>query len=355
VAQAQAMTPKAEAIRLAWARGEIDGEKAEAIAAAVNQLPETADLRRVETAQRSLIANSRTLTHKELRQTAGRIAEMVLEPAEADRLRGERLAAQELSAYQRATFRGRKGVDGVASFSGTMPNLQFEMLLANLDSIASSRRDHLRDHQPGEPSDGGEREPYASRLGRAFCDLVERIDGRDLPADKVNATLVVTVDQQTLRDAVGTATLPSGEEVSVGEARRLACGAGIVPAVLDGASVPLDLGRASRLFDKPQRLALTLRDGGCVFPGCDRPPGWAEAHHVTPWSLGGKTDLSNGALLCGYHHRLIHADGGDGGWQIHIAPDGIPEVTPPARIDPQRRPIRHTRHRQRQRSRPAAG
>jgi hypothetical protein len=83
---------------------------------------------------------------------------------------------------------------------------------------------------------------------------------------------------------VGTAALPSGDEVSVSEARRLACSAGVVPAVLGGASVPLDLGRSARLFDRRQRLALTLRDGGCVFPGCDRPPGWCEAHHVNPWS-----------------------------------------------------------------------
>jgi hypothetical protein len=160
---------------------------------------------------------------------------------------------------------------------------------------------------------------------------------------------VVTVDEQRLRDGVGTAVLSTGDDVSAAEARRIACNAGILPIVLGGGSVVLDLGRTARLFDKTQRVALAARDGGCVFPGCGRPPAWTEAHHVTPWSRGGKTDLANGALLCGFRHRLIHA----GEWDVRIAADGIPEVVPPERVDPHRRPIRHQRRRQR--PRPGAG
>jgi hypothetical protein len=354
VAQANAMTPKTEATRLAWARGEIDADKAEAIAAAVNRLPGDADHKRVEQVQADLVEQAKTLTLKELRLAASRVVVDTADPDQADKILGERLAEQERRAYQQATFRGRKGLDGIASFSGTMPNLQFDMLMANLDAIASPRRDHLRDTEQNAP-DGDGQVPYANRLGQALCDLVERIDAKDIPlGDGVNATLVVTIDEQRLRDGVGAASLSSGDDLSVSEARRLACAADILPAVLGGDSRPLDLGQARRLFDKRQRIALAVRDGGCVFPGCERPPGWAEAHHVRPWSAGGKTDLGNGALLCGFHHRLIHADDG---WQIHIAADGIPEVTPPERIDPRRQPIRHQRHRQRdrQRPRPAAG
>jgi hypothetical protein len=69
----------------------------------------------------------------------------------------------------------------------------------------------------------------------------------------------------------------------------------------------LDLGREARLFTKAQRIALTLRDQGCRAEGCDRPPSWTEAHHLTkPWSQGGKTNLADGILLCGHHHRLAH-------------------------------------------------
>jgi len=101
--------------------------------------------------------------------------------------------------------------------------------------------------------------------------------------------------------------LVDGTEISPGEVRRLACCAGIIPAVLGGISAVLDLGRESRLFSKAQRVALGLRDKGCRAEGCDRPPSWCEAHHLTkPWADGGKTDLADGILLCGHHHRLAH-------------------------------------------------
>jgi hypothetical protein len=344
-AQARAMTPAAEPTRLAWARGELCGDRAEAVAHAVNNLPDGVDPKRVEAAQAGLLARSRTLSFAELRSEAARLVDAV----DPDRLRAETQAEREPTAYERSTFRLRKGLDGLASFSGTMPNLAADMLLANLDAIASPRRDHLRDGaDKGTDADG--QVPYASRLGRAFCDLVEKVDARGLRlGDGVNATLVVTVDEHDLRDRVGSATLSSGDEITVSEARRLACSADILPAVLDGESRVLDLGRTRRLFSPAQKTALAVRDGGCAFAECERPPGWTEAHHVDPWSAGGKTDLDNAVLLCGAHHRLIHKEDGADGWQIQIAADGIPETVPPRRVDPQRTPIRHSRHRQRPR------
>jgi hypothetical protein len=117
----------------------------------------------------------------------------------------------------------------------------------------------------------------------------------------------------------------------------MACNAGLVPAVLGTNSAVLDLGMTSRLFSRHQRLALALRDHGCVFPGCTRPAKWSEAHHIQPWSQHGPTDLSNGCLLCSFHHHLIH----QGEWQVVTAADGIPEIIPPKRIDPDQTPRRH--------------
>jgi len=74
--------------------------------------------------------------------------------------------------------------------------------------------------------------------------------------------------------------------------------------VLDGNSVPLDLGRIKRLFTKHQKIALNHQYHGCAAANCDRPPTWTEAHHEHPWSQGGNTDLKHGIPLCPPHHHM---------------------------------------------------
>jgi hypothetical protein len=87
---------------------------------------------------------------------------------------------------------------------------------------------------------------------------------------------------------------------------------GVIPKVLDGQSVVLDQGRSARLFTPAQRIAMSDRDHGCTYPGCDRPPGWTEAHHLDHWADGGSTDLNRGALLCARHHHWVHQNNLDG-------------------------------------------
>jgi hypothetical protein len=108
----------------------------------------------------------------------------------------------------------------------------------------------------------------------------------------------------------------------------------VLPPVLGGApSQPLDVGRASRVVTPAQRNALAIRDGGCVFPDCQRPLAWCEGHHLRHWLDGGPTDLANLALVCRAHHRAVH----EGGWQLTRGPDGRFTATPPDR--------HHQRHR----------
>jgi hypothetical protein len=63
--------------------------------------------------------------------------------------------------------------------------------------------------------------------------------------------------------------------------------------MLDGATVPIDLGRTRRPYTGAARTAVLLRDGGCAFPGCDRPSRWCQIHHIEFWARGGRTDRDN--------------------------------------------------------------
>ena len=152
---------------------------------------------------------------------------------------------------------------------------------------------------------------------------------------------MVTTQFDVLTGQLAAGTLDTGQTLSADTVRRLACDAAILPAVLDGAGQVLNVARQRRSFPAAIRRALVLRDRGCAFPGCDRPPRWTEGHHIVHWTTGGETSLQNGVLLCRRHHRGIHHDG----WQVRIAGDGHPEFTPPAWIDPQQHPRRNTYHR----------
>ncbi|MGW6172064.1 DUF222 domain-containing protein [Arthrobacter sp. NPDC055138] len=125
--------------------------------------------------------------------------------------------------------------------------------------------------------------------------------------------------------------------ISAKTARRMACDADIIPAILGTKGEVLDLGRSQRFFNRAIRRALLIRDKGCAFPGCTMPAFWTEAHHIVPWWAGGRTDVNNGVCLCGLHHDLIE----QGNWEINVL-DGIPWFTPPAYIDPHRRLLRNT-------------
>ena len=147
-----------------------------------------------------------------------------------------------------------------------------------------------------------------------------------------SVTMNVTMSLDSLLSGLGAAYIDGIDEpISAATARRLACDAQIIPIVLGGDSEPLDLGHSQRLFSEPQRRALALRDGGCVFTNCGAPAGWCEVAHLTAWAVGGRTDLMNGALMCPFHHRRFDHDAWDYAWTA----DGL-TLIPPASVDPAR-------------------
>ncbi len=149
-----------------------------------------------------------------------------------------------------------------------------------------------------------------------------------------------------LADCAGAGLLSTGDKIDAGTARRLLCDADLMPAVLGGASEILDVGRTQRLVTPAIRAALELRDGGCVFPGCNVPPRDCEAHHLIPWRMGGPTSLDNLALVCSHHHGIVEPNQTNPGadrWRIELNPDGIPWVIPPRHVDPHQQPRLHAR------------
>ena len=146
-----------------------------------------------------------------------------------------------------------------------------------------------------------------SGWGQAFCAYVERYPADRTPsAGGVAATVVVTMDLAKLAAGLGAGVLDDGGRISATEVRRMACEAGIIPAVLGGKSQPLDVGRKKRFHTEPQRIAMAIRDGGCTAEGCDSPPGLCHAHHDIAWGRNGDTNVKDGRLLCARHLALAH-------------------------------------------------
>ncbi|GAB3617552.1 hypothetical protein GCM10027416_21090 [Okibacterium endophyticum] len=152
--------------------------------------------------------------------------------------------------------------------------------------------------------------------------------------------VVITQEQLDTRDKdgriVGNGYLEeTGETVPGATVERLICTHGTLPVTVDPDGHPLDVGREHRLFVPKQRIGLSIRDGGCRYPGCDRPPSYTEAHHINPWtSEHGRTDCADGILLCRHHHMLIH----NNHWRV-VRENSAYHLIPPPNIDPTRTPV----------------
>jgi hypothetical protein len=133
----------------------------------------------------------------------------------------------------------------------------------------------------------------------------------------------VLVDLDALAGRSGRSELVDAGPITPEAARRIACDAKVSRVITNGPSQPIELGRSTKVVPPSLRRAVTVRDRGCRFPGCGRPPGWCDAHHVRHWADGGETSLDNLVLLCRPHHRAIHR-----GFRIEMV-EGRPVFTRP--------------------------
>jgi 5-methylcytosine-specific restriction protein A len=156
-----------------------------------------------------------------------------------------------------------------------------------------------------------------------FAAIANHAMGCTDEASGTKTVMVVQVDQDALEAGVGAATCQSWSgPISLEALRLFAVDIAIMPAVMGGASLALDLGRANRCFTPAQRLAIALRDKGCAK--CGVPVNWCDVHHIVFWSMGGESNIDNGVMLCvGCHHRLHEY-----GWEIAVV-DGHVWFLPP--------------------------
>lgn len=161
---------------------------------------------------------------------------------------------------------------------------------------------------PAPDGDGPDPRSPTQRRYDALITMIHRgVQGAASVPVTTKAKVIITIGYDVLtQQLTGLGHTLTGQHLTPGQVRKLACDADLIPAVLGTNSEPLDLGRATRLATPAQRTALTLRDHHCTYPGCSMPSTWCEAHHITPWHHGGHSNLGNYALLCPRHHTHVH-------------------------------------------------
>ena len=237
----------------------------------------------------ALVDAARIASPRELRGIVQRVT---------DAVDGDAGAARANEQHERRRLHASPTLDGMVAIDGLLDPASGEVVLSALDAVMNDDRD------PGD---------VRSKPQRRADALVQLCVG-ERPVTNVS----VVVDLETLerRGGVEAAMRARAEAAHVGvlsaeTLRRLSCDAGITRVITRGRSEPLDVGRSTRTISPGLRRALVVRDGGCRFPGCDRPHGWCDAHHLVHWADGGETRLDNVELLCRRHHRTVHEGGAD--------------------------------------------
>lgn len=290
------------ALAEAHTTGAVSTAQTEVIARVLDELPDDVGAEVLAQAEEVLIGHAAEFAPKELR-LLGRTILGVVAPEVGEERERKRLEDEERHARKKTALTTHSHGDGTTTIRIRVPDAAADRLTTYLHAWTNPRRP---DGTPGR-TDAMAELPYATRLGQAFCALLEHLDPGRLPVHGGTATTVmVTIALDQLMTGLGVATTGTEGRLSAGDVRRLACTANLVPIVLGGRSEVLDVGRAKRLFTAAQRRALAVRDKRCRAEGCDMPAAWSEAHHLHPWSRGGDTDLANAVLLCSHHHHRAH-------------------------------------------------
>lgn len=210
--------------------------------------------------------------------------------------------------------------DGMHSVSGALPPDVAAKALAILGALTTPRRSHASDSAANSGGGLGEVPVDARTVGErradAFAAMVAAL-GNDTTTFATPPAVIIT----TTATSVGSFEASPGRISGIAELvppsviAQLADDGGVQHAQSDPRGAVVALSSAQRVFTASQRKAMVARDGHeCVIPGCRIPAIGCEAHHVTAWQHGGRTNIDNGVLLCWWHHRTIDT----GPWRIDM-------------------------------------
>ena len=242
--------------------GLVSPEHAAVIVRATGQLPDTVSEEQRQVVEASLVAKAARFSPDQLRRIARRAIEAVEPDQVVDAHENELIRTEEQAAREKCSLTLHDNGDGTTTGHFTIPALAAAMLGKVIDAMSAPRR--MREEAADRSFD------WRHRRGLAFAELLEHLPTGHLH-NKTAATVVVTLDHTVLAGAMKAAHLDTDQALSAGEARRLACNAGILPAVLGTKSVALDLGRESRLFSEAQRVAKGLEHTTCAAPAANAP------------------------------------------------------------------------------------
>lgn len=292
--------------RKALADGEISRSAAAILVAASDADPDE-----FSAVEETLVETARILGMRDLKRAVAHWRDAI------DQRRAEEDAEH---AFQLRRLHVSPTLQGMVRVDGDLDPETGQVLITALRSVLDAE-----ERMPG--ADG---RTFAQRRADALGEICQSwLDSTDRPlVSGERPHVTITVDLEALEGRSGfRCELGDAGTITPEAARRWACDASIARVITNGRSEPLEVGRRTPVVPASMRRAVVVRDGGCRFPGCDRPHTWCDAHHVRHWADGGPTSLSNLVLLCRPHHRLIHQRFGMEmlqGRPVFLRPDGSP-------------------------------
>ncbi len=330
------LEPAFPVVASALGEGLFSFDHARVIAETIEALPEELRTRFGAAVEERLVAHTPELNSLDLQKLARRITALLDEDGPEPK---------EETQYRRRGLQFSVLPDGSSLINGRLTpgaTAVWSIIFASLAQIRNLDLDEDGNLVHGGDALGRDQRAGPQQLHDAFAEAGELlVETGELPDHAgLKADLIVTIDLTDLEQRTGRATTHHGGTLTTQQLLHLAADLNVIPAILDQELGFVEHGRGRRLASPIQRKVIFARDRGCTFPGCDRPAGQSQVHHMNEWLNDlGQTNPDNLTLACGYHNNKAPRQG----WKASLI-KGIPHWTPPAWRDPEQKPRRNYLH-----------